>query len=94
MSLTGNFLMCIHIHMLTKRTNILFDDFTWNTLKQVAVIENTSVGQLVRNAVKNTYFKQQQTNSRQQLMSSIETLAKNVNTTRINYRKLINDGRK
>lgn len=94
MNLTGGVYMCIHIHMLTKRTNILFDDFTWNTLKQVAVVENTSIGQLVRNAVKNTYLKQQQVDSRQQLMNSIKTLAKNVNTTRINYRKLINDGRK
>lgn len=41
--------------MLTKRTNILFDEKLWETLTQLAQEKKTSVGKLVRKAVEETY---------------------------------------
>jgi len=42
-------------YMLTKRTNILFDQKTWDYLVGLSQTENTSVGDLVRKAVKIVY---------------------------------------
>jgi hypothetical protein len=41
--------------MLTKRTQILFDQQLWTSLTQLAKEKNTSVGELVRNAVREQY---------------------------------------
>ncbi len=41
--------------MLTKRTQILFDQQIWTNLMQLAKEKNTSVGELVRNAVRKQY---------------------------------------
>lgn len=41
--------------MLTKRTQILFDELLWNHLTEVAKDRNTSVGELVRSAVRKQY---------------------------------------
>lgn len=41
--------------MLTKRTNILFDQQTWDFLVGLAEEKKTSVGELVRTAVNDTY---------------------------------------
>jgi len=43
--------------MLTKRTNILFSEQEWQLLTTLATQKTTSVGQLVRHAVANTYGK-------------------------------------
>ena len=43
--------------MLTKRTQILFDQQLWSSLVQLAKEKNTSVGELVRKAVKKQYIK-------------------------------------
>lgn len=41
--------------MLSKRTNILFDQELWSQLVQLAKTKRTSVGELVRSAVKDKY---------------------------------------
>ena len=41
--------------MLTKRTQILFDQQLWTSLMQLAKEKNTSIGELVRNAVRKQY---------------------------------------
>lgn len=46
----------IHIHMLDKRTNILFEEQLFNHLVNLASEKNTSVGNLVRQAVVRVYF--------------------------------------
>lgn len=79
---------------LTKRTNILFSDLTWKMLQEVSAAKSTSIGKLIRNAVKVTYFSQQQTNKRQVLLASISKLAKKVDTQNINYQELISHGRR
>lgn len=47
-------LMC----MLKKRTHILFDEETFNTLVYLASRKQKSIGELVRSAVKKTYKKE------------------------------------
>ncbi|MBI2086208.1 hypothetical protein HYT74_02615 [Candidatus Daviesbacteria bacterium] len=42
--------------MLNKRTQILFDKQLWNTLVDLAREKNTSVGGLVRSAVRKQYI--------------------------------------
>lgn len=78
--------------MLAKRTNILFDEELWFKLLTLAEIQKSSVGKLVRTAVKDSYFSG----------SDRSLLAKTVNEIRrvrktmkgINYKELINEGRK
>ena len=41
--------------MLTKRTQILFDQQLWNDLIRLAKEKNASIGELVRNAVRKEY---------------------------------------
>lgn len=41
--------------MLTKRTQILFDQQLWTSLMQLAKEKNISVGELVRSAVRERY---------------------------------------
>lgn len=47
--------------MLTKRTNILFEEDTWLQLTELAKKEKTSVGNLVRTAVQFQYLQQENT---------------------------------
>ena len=42
--------------MLVRRTNILFDDDLWKKLIQLAKEQKKSIGELTRNALKETYF--------------------------------------
>lgn len=41
--------------LLNKRTNILFDQQLWNQLSEIAKVKRTSVGELVRIAVRKEY---------------------------------------
>ncbi len=79
--------------MLNKRTNILFDDKLWQVLTRKAKTNKTSVGELVRKAVKQTYLgeKDQKT-----IAKAIETTKKIRKTFkgRVDYKELINYGRK
>lgn len=42
--------------MLTKRTNILFDQNMWTQLTKIAQVQDRSVGDLVRSAVVRVYL--------------------------------------
>ena len=48
--------MLLCMCMLTKRTNILFDEKTWKDLIVIAQEKNMSVGELVRHAVMRVYL--------------------------------------
>lgn len=79
--------------MLSKRTNILFDNNLWNLLTSVAKKENSSIGEVVRKAVIKAYLKDDIKNKRQDTLNEIlKTRPKAVG--RINYKELINYGRK
>lgn len=50
--------MCIHIwsfQMLNKRAHILFDEKTYEYIAQIARRNKSTVGELVRRAIKKTY---------------------------------------
>lgn len=79
--------------MLTKRTNILFDEKLWKRLSDRAKRERTSVGKLVRMAVEKAYAKDQELEERRRAIDHIRKIRKHFRG-RIDYKELINYGRK
>ena len=52
-----------YVYMLAKRTNILFEEAMWEKLELLAQKRETSVGELVREALRKTYnLSERQTN--------------------------------
>lgn len=78
--------------MLTKRTNILFDEGLWSKLVIVAKQEQTSVGDLVRKAVIKIYIDGNRQTEKQMAIDKI--LAIKAIKVKLNYRALIENGRK
>jgi len=77
--------------MLTKRTNILFNDAIWQKLVSKSEAEAVSVGELVRKAVEKVYNLDKISN---RLPKTVETiLSKRKKYSHINYKDLINYGR-
>lgn len=72
--------------MLTKRTQILFDDTMWQKLLRLAERENISVGELTRKAIEKTYFssreelKDKKEEAYQQILAIREKLRKSKKT--------------
>lgn len=57
--------------MLTKRTQILFDQQLWSSLVQLAKEKNTSVGELVRNALREKYGEEKRLVKRKKAIEAI-----------------------
>ena len=78
--------------MLAKRTNILFDEELWFKLLTLAEIRKSSIGNLVRTAVKDLYFSG---DDRSVLAKTVDEIRR-VRKTRggVNYKELNNEGRK
>lgn len=80
--------------MLNKRTNILFDERLWNKLTELAEDKNTSIGELVRSAVKKQYLSGDEELARiKDACESIEKRRKR-QKGKVDYKALINYGRK
>jgi hypothetical protein len=80
--------------MLTKRTNILFDNQTWLKLQRLAKTRNESIGELVRQAVEQNYnLKDDQTSQIRQVCDEIERIRVSFKG-KLDYKALINYGRK
>lgn len=79
--------------MLTKRTNILFEEKTWKELSMIAKRENTSVGELVRTAVEEKYSEDVLEKRRLAAEAILKHRPKPVKG-RIDYKALINAGRR
>ena len=79
--------------MLTKRTNILFDNDLWDLLNSVAKREKSSMGEVVRKAVSKVY---RDDNFIEQKRKAFETIKKFRVKQRgsVDYKALINEGRK
>ena len=79
--------------MLTKRTNILFDNDLWDLLTSVARRERSSVGEVVRRAISKVYTEE---NFIERKKKAFETVRKFRVKQKgvLNYKALINDGRK
>jgi len=79
--------------MLTKRANILFEQKQWEELVKLAKAKNTSVGQIVREAVHEKHLNESTKSTR---AKAIEWTLKNrvISKGKIDYKELINHGRK
>jgi hypothetical protein len=78
--------------VLTKRTNILFDEELWQNIAILAKQEHISAGELVRRAVKKTYFSKNENRKIVKACEQIISLRKKFK--KVNYKELINYGRK
>ena len=79
--------------MLTKRTNILFDEKQWSELTSRAKREKISFGKLVRRAVERAYGQSDERDARKKAFDEIMKIRK-VSKKPIDYKALINYGRK
>lgn len=81
--------------MLNKRTQILFDDNLWFQLCALAKMKETSVGDLVRKAVKGTYFQENKKRKMAEAMETIINIRKNLKKVSAKeIKEMINYGRK
>jgi len=79
--------------MLTKRTNILFDERLWRLLTDRARREKASVGKLVRRACEKVYVQDEEMDGRKKAYEEILKIRK-ISKKPIDYKALINYGRK
>lgn len=82
------------MYMLTKRVNFLFEEETLQMLRQRAVVERVSVGELVRKAVKKTYRNKDEARLKRIARACREIEKNRVIQKNIDYKELINYGRK
>jgi hypothetical protein len=84
--------------MLNKRVQILFNEDDYVGLAEIARGEDTSVGELVRKAVKKEYFpdRERELALRKKTYDGVMELRKiiGVSKSKIDYKELINYGRK
>ncbi|PIS14153.1 hypothetical protein COT65_00350 [Candidatus Shapirobacteria bacterium CG09_land_8_20_14_0_10_47_13] len=83
--------------MLNKRTQILFDNDFWSELLVLAKARQMSVGELVRNALRETYFagNDKQKMAKERAFENILNLKKTIKPISIEkIGQLINYGRK
>jgi hypothetical protein len=79
--------------MLTKRTNILFDDDLWDLLNSVAKREKSSMGEVVRKAVRTVYRGDNFIEQKKHAFETIKKFRVRQKGT-VDYKALINEGRK
>ncbi len=75
-----------------KRTQILIEPADWNILASIAKREDSSVGGLIRYAIKKTFINNQRDIKRSQAVDAIFNIRRFMKN--IDYKELINDGRK
>ena len=79
--------------MLTRRTNILFDDNLWDLLTSVAKREKSSVGEVVRNAVRRIYSDDSLIEQKKKDFETIKKVRARQKGV-LDYKALINEGRR
>lgn len=79
--------------MLSTRVNIMFDKKTWTRLKAISKKQNATASELVRRAVHEQYLSEVVKKRRQAFEKILEIRPIPVKG-KINYKELINDGRK
>lgn len=86
--------MLLCMCMLTKRTNILFDNELWAVLAAASKAEKASIGELVRRAVGDRYAKVDLLARRKAAFEHILKIRPAPARGKIDYKELINYGRK
>ena len=87
-------LMCMC--MLNKRMHVMFEEKTFRLLSSLARQEETSIGELVRRAVRTVYMgnRKAEIARRKRMYNKILSLQKRIGASKgIDYRTLIEDGR-
>lgn len=84
-------LMCMC--MLNVRAQILFDEELWRTLHRLSKTKKTSISSLVRNAVKKTYMKLEELETRRKAIEEIERIRPHFKG-KLDYKEMINYGRR
>ena len=79
--------------MLTKRTNLLLTEKDYLLLSQLANKKKESMGELIRKAIRGFYHYQPD-DSRKKILAKISRLSAQAKTKGINYKTLVEDGRK
>ena len=79
--------------MLTKRTNVLLDETDYSMLVALANSQERTMGDLIRKAIQKTY-KTKTKNVRREAFGELRTLAKGIDMSGVNYKDLVDDGRK
>lgn len=80
--------------MLAKRTNVLLDEYDHAMLVELASQSNKTIGELIRYAVKKTYKSKKNLSANEKAFRMIRLATKGLNFSGIDYKALINDGRK
>lgn len=80
--------------MLTKRVHVLFDEALWKKLSKLAKARNISIGSVIRNAVDELYISGEEFTQRRKTFKNILKHRPAPVKGRIDYKALINAGRK
>lgn len=80
--------------MLIKRTNLLLGEADYQLLKSLAKKEEVSVAELIRRAIEKVYKKRFELEQRKEVVAEIQKLWKKVKTEGMDYKSLIENGRK
>lgn len=79
--------------MLNRRTNILFDDESLKRLSKIARRDGVSIGRLVRKAIRQVYFDQEDRTLIKEAVARIKSSREKIKG-KVDYKELINYGRK
>lgn len=80
--------------MLTKRTNILFDEDTWDKLVKLARSRNISTSMIIRVAVEKELSDEEMFAQRRKAFEEIKKIRPEPFKGKIDYKELINYGRR
>lgn len=86
--------MLLCMCMLNVRAQILFDEALWQILHHLSKAKKTSISNLVRIAVKETYMKTEELETRRKTIENIMKHRPAPAKGRIDYKALINYGRR
>lgn len=84
-------LMCMC--MLNRRAQILFNKDLWGKLERKAKAQNSSIGELIRKAVEKDFEQEKQLEQRKQAIDAT-LMGRIISKGKIDYKDLINYGRK
>lgn len=80
--------------MLVKRTNVLLTETDYSILAKLSSERDETMGELIRQAIRKMYNIELVRNTRKKSLSKIDRLARKVKGRGIDYKSLIEDGRR
>ena len=80
--------------MLNRRTNILLNEADYMALNELASNTKKTMGELIREAIAGFYGFKKKEEKIDDLLNRVHKLAKKINTKGIDYREMIDYGRK